>query len=656
MKKLLSKANRLKKVLAFVLCSALILGEVPAGIIKADSDKPAPKIVLEGSVDAQGKITLTAKAVNAEVTTGSFEWRQIDPTTHEVDPSLPVVNYTASTTLDALYSSWKDVAKLKDNTEGIQIVYSYADPSASPSPTESPAPDVQVKGDYGWKVNDAKDEAELEIDSFEGVSAQKVSTADFTNGNIINLKNGMKILDESGQDVTSNNGLLSKGKYVVALTYTGAVATITVKAEYEIEVETASESSAPSVSPNPSAAPTEAASAQPTEEPIMGPTEAPVLKPTETPDIGEPPVQSPTAEPTVTPAPMVTPEPGVTQAPIITAVPPAPTAPIVTKAPGADATVKPAEPTKVPVADPTVNPIKPTPVPVETKAPEADATVKPADPTKAPETDPTKEPAAEPDVDKNNTVTVGKAEFKVNTKSNSVAYEGTAATGKNVTVPATVKVNGVSYPVTSVSDGAFKNSKVTTVTLGKNVTTVGKNAFKDCKKLTKIKFPAKLQKVEAGAFTGCTKLKSVSLPAATKTIGAKAFKNCKSLKKVVIGQAPKKTRKAQILFGSYNQGKTLFAAPSSAKVSIGASALENCVKLRSVIINSQVTKIGSKTFQHCKELARVLVKSLKLRAVGNNALKGVNNCKISVPTVRLRKYRTLFKNKGQGRKVVIAKA
>lgn len=651
MKKLLSKANRLKKVLAFVLCSALVLGEVPAGIIKADSDEqPDPKIVLEGSVNEQGKITLTAKVVNAAVTTGSYEWLQVDRSTGNVDPTQPVLGYDASMSLDALYELWKPTVatespspspspKLLDSTNKIRIVSHYADPSASPSPSESPAPDVEVKGDYGWKVNDAKDEAELEIDSFEGVSAQKVSTADSTNGNIINLKNGMKILDESGQDVTSNNGLLSKGEYVVALTYSGTEASITVKAEYKIEVETASESSAPSVSPNPSAAPTEVATAtaQPTEEP-------PFINPTQTPDIWEPPVEQPTAAPTVTPAPMATPEPGVTAAPTATATA-VPTEPTATKAPEADATVKPADPTKAPDADATAKPADPT------KAPAADPTVKPADPTVKPA-----DPTAAPDADKNNTVTVGKAEFKVNTKSKSVAYEGTAATGKKVTVPATVKVNGVSYPVTSVSDGAFKNSKVTSVKLGKNVTTVGKNAFKGCKKLTKVTFPAKLQKVEAGAFTGCTKLKAVSLPAATKTIGAKAFKNCKSLKKITIGQAPKKTRKAQILFGSYNQGKTLFAAPASAKVSIGASALENCVKLRSVIINSQVTKIGSKTFQHCKELARVLVKSLKLRAVGNNALKGVNNCKISVPTIRLRKYRTLFKNKGQGRKVVIAKA
>ncbi len=618
MKKLLRKAKGFKKILAFVMCSALILGEIPAGIIQADSDEPAPKIVLEGSVDSQGKIILTAKVVNAAVTTGSFEWLQVDGRTQSVSGTAAAVCHSSSMTLSELYDFWKTDAKLQDSTESIRVASKYA-------ATPSASPDTEVKKDYGWKVNSDKDSAELEIDSFDGVSAQNVSIATSTDGTILNVKNGMKIWDESGNDVTSHNGSLPKGEYVVALTYMGASAAITIKAEYEIGVAQASASSAPADSPNPSAAPTETATATtwPTDEPSF-------IIPTATPDIGEPPAEQPTAVPTTEP----------TKVPDVV--------------PTVNPTIKPtAEPTKAPEADATVKPTEPT------KAPEADATVKPADPTKAPEADPTvkpAEPTVKPNTGKDKTVTVGKADYKVDTKSKSVAYEGTAATGKKVTVPSTVKVNGVSYPVTSVSDGAFKNSKVTSVTLGKNVTTVGKNAFKGCKKLTKITFPAKLRKVEAGAFTGCTKLKSVSLPAATKTIGAKAFKNCKSLKNMTIGKAPKKTRKAQILFGAYEQNKTLFAAPGSTKVSIGASALENCVKLRSVIINSQVTKIGSRTFQHCKELARVLVKSLKLQAVGNNALKGVNNCKISVPTIRLRKYRTLFKNKGQGRKVVIAKA
>lgn len=60
---------------------------------------------------------------------------------------------------------------------------------------------------------------------------------------------------------------------------------------------------------------------------------------------------------------------------------------------------------------------------------------------------------------------------------------------KSITIPATVKVNGVKCKVTAVAANAFKNNKkLTNVTIGKYVTKVGNNAFKGCKKLKNIKF------------------------------------------------------------------------------------------------------------------------------------------------------------------------
>lgn len=51
-----------------------------------------------------------------------------------------------------------------------------------------------------------------------------------------------------------------------------------------------------------------------------------------------------------------------------------------------------------------------------------------------------------------------------------------------IKIPATVKYVGVTYKVTSVADRAFRNNKkVTNLTVGKNVTKIGKNAFSGCK-------------------------------------------------------------------------------------------------------------------------------------------------------------------------------
>ena len=104
--------------------------------------------------------------------------------------------------------------------------------------------------------------------------------------------------------------------------------------------------------------------------------------------------------------------------------------------------------------------------------------------------------------------TVGKAIYKV-TKSD--AKNGTVTlvklTNKNekkFTVPAAVKIDGVSFKVTEISRNAFKNNKkLKQVTIGKNVTKIGANAFSGDKSLKKITIKsAKLKKAGKKAFKG----------------------------------------------------------------------------------------------------------------------------------------------------------
>lgn len=215
------------------------------------------------------------------------------------------------------------------------------------------------------------------------------------------------------------------------------------------------------------------------------------------------------------------------------------------------------------------------------------------------------------------------------------------------TVPDWVTVKSSICKVTSVGSGAFAGNKnIKKIKLGKNVTTIGKGAFKNCTSLKSVTFPSGLKTLSDQAFYNCRKLKAVKLPASVKTIGKAAFKNCVSMKKFAVGKkVPKKAK-----------GKNLNAAASAVKkISIGTSALENCTKLRQIVINSQVRRIGNAAFRKCKSLADILVYSLKLQYVGKKALKGVSDCKISVPKKKLNPYTKLFRNKGQGKKVTVAK-
>ena len=106
------------------------------------------------------------------------------------------------------------------------------------------------------------------------------------------------------------------------------------------------------------------------------------------------------------------------------------------------------------------------------------------------------------------TKTVGKAIYKV-TKSDAkngtvTLLKLTSKNEKKFTVPAAVKIDGVSFKVTEIFPNAFKNNKkLKQVTIGKNVTKIGANAFSGDKNLKKISIKStKLKKAGKRAFKG----------------------------------------------------------------------------------------------------------------------------------------------------------
>lgn len=645
MKTFLSKTQKWKNIIVLAVCSALIIGECPLGTVRA-ADSTEPKIVLSAEVNGTGGASLKAGVTGQTTENINWYWKDSRTSGEPIDDD-PFYNTASTLTCTQLKTFWSARTDAGKSADMIYIEGEYGSSSQKKS------------GEYKWSVSGSETgeavSAEVEVDLIEGVEVQGVSVAGASDGSISSSVSGIKISKKSDDsDVTASASALPEGDYYVSYTDTGA--NVTVCAEYEIETRDAAATSSPSEStdpssspsadpssssPNPTSAPSTdsgSSSPNPTSAPSTDPGSSspnPTSAPSTDPGSSSPnPTSAPVTEPSVAPS-------NPTSAPV-TEPSISPVAP--TSAPTTEPSIAPTKVPEEPTSAPTVEPsIAPTKAPEEpTSAPTAEPSIAPTkvpeEPTKAPET----KPSAIPNMKKAGTVvSVGKTEYK-SLGSKSVSYAGTKTSKKTVKVPDTVTVNGIKYKVTTVEPKAFVGTKIKEVTLGKNITTVSSQAFKGCNQLTKVKFSNKVKTISGEAFSGCTKLKSVSLPSSVTTIGTGAFRNCKSLTKLKIGAKPKKL-------------KGLYATPASTKVTIGARALQNCVKLKSVIINSQVTKIGNGTFQHCQELAKVLVRSMKLREVGNKALKGVSDCKISVPSVRLRKYRTLFKNKGQGRKVVIAK-
>lgn len=86
--------------------------------------------------------------------------------------------------------------------------------------------------------------------------------------------------------------------------------------------------------------------------------------------------------------------------------------------------------------------------------------------------------------------------------------------GKKITIAATVKIDGVTFKVTSIKkNAAKKNKNMTSVVIGKNVTSIGANSFANSKKLANVTLKGtKAVKVGSKAFKGTSAKMKVVIP------------------------------------------------------------------------------------------------------------------------------------------------
>lgn len=156
-------------------------------------------------------------------------------------------------------------------------------------------------------------------------------------------------------------------------------------------------------------------------------------------------------------------------------------------------------------------------------------------------------------------------------KTGTVTYKKPVKKTSTVTVPATIKADGITYRVEGIAKNAFKNNKkLTKITIGKNVaaigasafynctklktvtmgggiTTIGDKAFYKCKAVTKITIPAKVTKIGKQAFYGCTKLKTITVKTKklkSSKVGKQAFKGIYAKAVIKVPKSKYKTYKS----------------------------------------------------------------------------------------------------------------
>ena len=145
--------------------------------------------------------------------------------------------------------------------------------------------------------------------------------------------------------------------------------------------------------------------------------------------------------------------------------------------------------------------------------------------------------AGKSSVKKGSVLKNGSAYYETLSGLKTVAFKSPVnKTAKTVSVPATVKISGKTYKVVSIAPNAFKGmKKLTTVTIGKNVKSIGAKAFYGCKKLKKITIKStKFTKKTIGskAFTGINKKAVIKCPKGKKAVYKKILQK-KGMKKTM---------------------------------------------------------------------------------------------------------------------------
>jgi hypothetical protein len=136
-----------------------------------------------------------------------------------------------------------------------------------------------------------------------------------------------------------------------------------------------------------------------------------------------------------------------------------------------------------------------------------------------------------------------------------------------------------------------------------SVTSIGFDAFGECRAITKVTIPDGVRSIGYYAFYDCTSLTSVTIPSSVTNIAGLAFENS-GLTSVTI---PGSVTQISAAFGKC--GRLTSVRISEGVASIGESAFEGCTNLTSVTIPSSVTNIGDFAFASCPNLASVTLPS-----------------------------------------------
>ena len=208
----------------------------------------------------------------------------------------------------------------------------------------------------------------------------------------------------------------------------------------------------------------------------------------------------------------------------------------------------------------------------------------------------------------------------------------------DITIPASVVNNGVTYQVTRLGHYAFFNcGELTSVTLPEGLTEIGESAFYFCDHMEYIELPNSLVKIGEYAFQGSRAVTSFYIPRNVTSIAKNAFLYCTGVNAFMVSGSnpcyksvagvlytkdmtmlvayppaatttsfaiPETVTRLQDFAFHFNNHLTQVTIPESVTW-VGGAAFRGCDGLTSLYFPDGITHIGSSGFSECDNLTSV---------------------------------------------------
>ena len=177
------------------------------------------------------------------------------------------------------------------------------------------------------------------------------------------------------------------------------------------------------------------------------------------------------------------------------------------------------------------------------------------------------------------------------------------------------------------------------------VTSIGLDAFYNCKGLTSVDIPSSVTSIGDYAFYGCSNLTSITIPNSVTSIGMAVF-SYSGLKSVSIGNGV--TSIGQGSFGYVcdltsivvEPGNSVYDSRNNCNAIIKTESNELVFGCVNTIIPSSVTSIGDYAFYGCSGLISITSYITEVFETGRNSFIGCENATLYVPKGLVSTYRS----------------